>query len=80
MSDITALIGDLSTQIKLGWSIWFAWGVVLMSWYRHARVVAPVALMAPPVRFMPTPADMTNDVNGQELAYADPTELPGIPQ
>jgi hypothetical protein len=80
MSDITALIGDLSAQVKVGWTIWFAWGVVLMGWYHHARIVAPVAPMAPPVRFMPTPADLTNDPNEEGLAYADPTELPGVPQ
>jgi len=80
LSDITALIGDLSTQIKVGWTIWFAWGVVLMGWYRHAHVVTPEAVVSPAVRFMPTPADMTNDPNGEELAYADPPGVPGAPE
>ena len=76
MSDIAALIGDLSTQLKIGWMIWFTWGVVLMGWYRHARVTAPVALLTPPVPFMPTPADMTGDPTDEFHAYADPNEFP----
>jgi len=80
MSDIAALIGDLSTQVKIGWMISFAWGVVLVGWYRHARVAATVALFTPPVPFMPTPADMTSDPTEERRTYPDPTEFPAVQQ
>ena len=47
MSDMAAALGDLSIQIKVGWAVWLAWGVVVLGWYRHARIAAPTA--APPV-------------------------------
>ncbi len=40
MFELTAAIGDLSTPVKVGWTLWFAWGVVSLGWYRHTRVVA----------------------------------------
>jgi hypothetical protein len=38
---MAAAIGDLSMQVKLGWAVWLAWGVVVLGWYRHARIAAP---------------------------------------
>jgi hypothetical protein len=46
MSEMATTLGDLSIQIKIGWAIWVAWGVVVLGWYRHARVVAPMAASA----------------------------------
>ena len=80
MSDITAVIGDLSTQIKVGWMIWVAWGVVLMGWYRHARVAVPVESLATRSAFMPTPVDMTHDPIDEGRVYADPTAFPVVQQ
>ena len=47
MSDMAAAIGDLSMQVKVGWAVWLAWGVVALGWYRHARTAAPTE--TPPV-------------------------------
>ena len=44
MSEMAATLGDLSLQVKIGWAIWLAWGVVSLGWYRHARVVAPMMM------------------------------------
>jgi hypothetical protein len=39
MFELTAAIGDLSTPVKVGWTLWFAWGVASLGWYRHTQVV-----------------------------------------
>jgi hypothetical protein len=57
MSDMTAALGDLSMQVKLGWAIWLAWGVVVLGWYRHARI--PIPMGAAPAAGMP-PAPFTD--------------------
>lgn len=63
MFDIAATLGDLSTQVKVGWTVWLAWGVVMLGWYRHARVVAPVA---PAIAASHTPAPPTVSQNDAE--------------
>ena len=54
MFELTAAVSDLSTPIKVGWTIWLAWGVVSLGWYRHARV-AEHAAPAMPSRYTPMP-------------------------
>ena len=73
MFEVTAVIGDLSASVKLGWTLWFAWGVVSLGWYRHARVLAPVAAM--PSRFTPaSPPDAGMEQYEEDPIYDDPTE------
>ena len=43
MFELTSPLGDLSTPVKVGWTIWVAWGIVALGWYRHARVAEHVA-------------------------------------
>ena len=43
MFELTAAVGDLSTPIKVGWTVWLAWGIVSLGWYRHARVAEHAA-------------------------------------
>jgi hypothetical protein len=52
--ELTSALGDLSTQVKVGWTIWLAWGIVSLGWYRHARVAEHVA-PAMPNRYTPAP-------------------------
>lgn len=80
MFDVTGVIADLSMQVKVGWTIWFAWSVALMGWYRHARVVAPVAPTAPPGRFMPGAVETTNDTWEEGQAYIDSTDPSAVAQ
>ena len=71
MFELMAVIGDLSTPVKVGWTLWFAWGVISFGWYRHARVAAYVA-PAMPTRFVPPPlADM--EPHEEDLMYSEPT-------
>ena len=73
MFEITAVISDLSTPVKLGWTLWFAWGVVSLGWYRHARVVAHVA-PAMPSRFIPAPPpNAAMEPHEEDPIYGDPT-------
>ena len=73
MFEITAVLGDLSTPVKLGWTLWFAWGVVSLGWYRHARVVAHVA-PAMPSRFIPAPPhDAVMEPYEEDPIYDDST-------
>jgi hypothetical protein len=73
MFEITAVIGDLSAPVKLGWTLWFAWGVVSLGWYRHARVLAPVAPTMPS-RFMPAPPpDEAMESYEEDPIYDDQT-------
>lgn len=46
MPEIATTLGDLSMQVKIGWAIWLAWGVVVLGWYRHARVIAPMTAVS----------------------------------
>ena len=55
MFELTAAVGDLSTPVKVGWTVWLAWGVVSLGWYRHSRV-AEHAAPALPSRHTPPPA------------------------
>ena len=69
MFELTAAIGDLSTPVKVGWTIWLAWGIVSLGWYRHARIAEHVA-PAMPSRYTPTPpADAQR--HEQEQDYSD---------
>ena len=72
MFELTAAIGDLSTPVKIGWTLWFAWGIVSLGWYRHARVVVLVA-PAPSGRFVPAPANTVMEAHQEDLIYTDPT-------
>jgi hypothetical protein len=73
MFELTAAIGDLSTPVKVGWTLWFAWGVASLGWYRHTRVVAHVA-PAMPSRFIPAPpADAVMEPHEEDPIYSDPT-------
>ncbi len=88
MSDVTAAVGDLSLQVKVGWAVWLACAVVLIGWYRHARVAAPFtaapAAAVQAVRFtnvseMPPPSDPNDPppVYNELNEYADATEHTG---
>ena len=73
MFEITAVIGDLSSPVKLGWTLWFAWSVVSLGWYRHARVLDLVAVM--PSGFSPaSPPDAGMEQYEEDPIYDDPTE------
>jgi len=73
MFEITSVLGDLSAPVKLGWTLWFAWGVVSLGWYRHARVVAHVA-PAMPSRFIPASSpDTAMESYEEDPIYGDPT-------
>ena len=73
MFEITAVIGDLSAPVKLGWTLWFAWSVVSLGWYRHARVLDHVATM--PSRFTPaSPPDAGMEPYEEDPTYDDQTE------
>ena len=73
MFEITGVIGELSAPVKLGWTLWFAWGVVSLGWYRHARVMAHVA-PAMPSRFIPaSPSDAVMEPYEEDPIYDDPT-------
>lgn len=73
MFELTAAIGDLSTPVKVGWTIWFAWGMISLGWYRHARAVAPV-VSAAPSRFVPTPADTVMEPHQEDLIHPEHAE------
>ena len=47
MFELTSALGNLSTPVKVGWTIWVAWGIVALGWYRHARVAKHVAPAVP---------------------------------
>jgi len=72
MFELTAAIGDLSTPVKVGWTLWFAWSVISLGWYRHARVPTPV-VSTTPSRFIPEPADPLRESHQEDLSYSDPT-------
>jgi len=75
MFEITAFLSDLSAPVKLGWTLWFAWGVVSLGWYRHARVMAHVA-PAMPRRFTPaSPPDAVMEPYEEDPIYDDPTGI-----
>ena len=70
MFEITAVIGDLSAPVKFGWTLWLAWGIVSLAWYRHARVLAPPM----PSRFIPEPPpDATMEPYEEDPIYDDST-------
>ena len=83
MSEMVATLGDLSLQVKIGWAIWLAWGVVVLGWYRHARVVSPMGVVSAPalhaVRFTDLPA-APQELASEPLASptSDPNDAPSV--
>ena len=73
MFEITAVIGDLSAPVKFGWTLWFAWGVVSLSWYRHARVLALVAPTMPSPFIPAPPSDAAMEPYEEDPIYDDST-------
>ena len=85
MSEIAATLGDLSLHVKAGWVVWFAWGVVLFGWYRHARIAGPIAAAptaaAQAVRFTNVPeTPPASDTNDPPSAYNELNEHVDIPE
>lgn len=79
MFELTAAIGDLSTPVRVGWTIWLAWGIVSLGWYRHARIAEQVAPAmpaghghVPPANTEPHEEDL-NDSDPAGSSYDDST-------
>ncbi|NOT27239.1 MAG: hypothetical protein HOP16_14175 [Acidobacteria bacterium] len=95
MFEMATTLGDLSMQVKIGWAIWLAWGVVVLGWYRHARVVAPMAAVSaaaghavrftdlpatPQQEFAPEPMTASAlDTNNGSSTYTELNEYSEIP-
>jgi hypothetical protein len=50
MSDVIAVIGEMSWWIKGGWLVWLAWLGVQVAWYRWGRLAAAGNAPAVPAR------------------------------
>jgi hypothetical protein len=52
MSDLIALVNQISTSVKVSWAVWLAWALIQIEWYRRGRSLGPV-VSAPRTPFRP---------------------------
>lgn len=47
MAELLDILDAFSTQLKVAWVVWLAWGVAQVFWYRHERRPQPARRVAP---------------------------------
>jgi hypothetical protein len=47
MAELLDILDAFSTQLKVAWVVWLAWGVAQVFWYRHERRPQPAKRVAP---------------------------------
>jgi hypothetical protein len=55
VTDLIAVVNQISTSIKISWAVWLAWCLLQIQWYRRGRTIAPAPHRAPATPFRPDP-------------------------
>jgi hypothetical protein len=75
-NDLFELLADLPTTLMTGWAVWVGAGVVLMAWFRRARLEPEPEVAAPRPASRPRPgrtlfdSDMTVETSVPDLSLA----------
>jgi hypothetical protein len=47
MTDLIALVNQISTSVKVSWAVWLAWALIQIEWYRRGRTFESATYAAP---------------------------------